>query len=564
MQNAELIEALRGLVGKKHVLTGDRPTERFRRGFRSGSGGALCVVQPGQLLEMWKVLQACVAADKIVILQAANTGLTEGSTPKDAYDRDVVLINTRRMDQIALLHDGAQVVSFPGATLFSLERLLAPLGRDPHSVIGSSSIGATVVGGVCNNSGGSLVERGPAYTELSLFAQIDAQGELRLVNHLGIELGDTPEEILTRLENGDYDTSPTIGNEKASASDYVDVVRQVDADTPSRYNADKRMLFESSGSAGKLVVFAVRLDTFKKPEAQKTFYIGTNNVDDLTALRRHILTKFETLPISAEYMERNLFNISERYGKDTAMMIDWLGTDRLPMFFALKGKIDSWLRGLGPLANLTDRCMQLLSWITPGILPKFMLDYRDRFQHHLILKMRDGGIAEAEALLPEFFAEREAEFTVCNDREAKLAGLHRFAAAGAAVRYMAIHGSEVEDILALDIALRRNDPEWTEKLPPEISDKLVHALYYGHFMCHVMHQDYIVKKGVDVKALKAEMLKILDDRGAEYPSEHNVGHIYTAKPDLAAHYKACDPTNSLNPGIGNMSRARDYALKSSA
>lgn len=558
MQNSELIAELTHIVGKKHLFTGLRATERFRRGFRSGSGGALCVVQPGQLLEMWKVLQACVTADKIVILQAANTGLTEGSTPKATYDRDVVLINTRRMDQIALLHEGAQVVSFPGATLFSLERLLAPLGRDPHSVIGSSSIGATVVGGVCNNSGGSLVERGPAYTELSLFAQIDAQGELHLVNHLGIELGDTPEEILTRLESGDYDKASKIGNEKASASDYVDVVRQVDADTPSRYNADKRMLFESSGSAGKLAVFAVRLDTFKKPQAQKTFYIGTNNVDDLTALRRHILTTFETLPISAEYMERNLFNISERYGKDTAMMIDWLGTDRLPMFFALKGKIDSWLRGLGPLANMTDRCMQLLSWITPGILPKFMLDYRDRFQHHLILKMRDAGIAEAEALLPEFFADREAEFTVCNDREAKLAGLHRFAAAGAAVRYMAIHGSEVEDILALDIALRRNDPDWTEKLPSEISDKLVHALYYGHFMCHVMHQDYIVKKGVDVKALKAEMLKILDARGAEYPSEHNVGHIYAAKPDLAAHYKACDPTNSMNPGIGKMSRKKYY------
>ena len=43
-------------------------------------------------------------ADKIVIMQAANTGLTEGSTPKGTYDRDVVLINTRRMDK---LHAGS-------------------------------------------------------------------------------------------------------------------------------------------------------------------------------------------------------------------------------------------------------------------------------------------------------------------------------------------------------------------------------------------------------------------------------------------------------------------------
>ena len=78
-------------------------------------------------------------------------------------------------------------------------------------------------------------------------------------------------------------------------------------------------------------------------------------------------------------------------------------------------------------------------------------------------------------------------------------------------------------------------------------------------MCHVLHQDYIVKKGVDVVALKKAMLKILDQRGAEYPAEHNVGHLYKAKPDLANFYKAIDPTNSMNPGIGKMSKKINYA-----
>ena len=61
------------------------------------------------------------------------------------------------------------------------------------------------------------------------------------------------------------------------------------------------------------------------------------------------------------------------------------------------------------------------------------------------------------------------------------------------------------------------------------------------------------------KVLKAAMLELFDRRGAEYPAEHNVGHLYKAKPDLAAHYKCCDPTNSFNPGIGKMSKARNYA-----
>ncbi len=559
MQNNELIEAFRAIVGKRHVRTGQRATERFRRGFRSGEGEALCVVQPGTLLEQWQVVKACWSADKIIIMQAANTGLTEGSTPSGSYDRDVVLINTRRMDKIHLLNEGKQVIGFPGSTLFSLEKILAPLGREPHSVIGSSCIGASIVGGVCNSSGGSLVERGPAYTELSLFAQIDADGQLQLVNHLGIELGETPEEMLSRLDNGDFDPNTAETNRKASATDYADHVRAVDADSPARFNADKKRLHEASGCAGKLAIFAVRLDSYAQPEKQKTFYIGTNSTEDLTTLRRHILAHFDTLPVSGEYIERDVFDLTERYGKDTVMMIDWLGTDRLPAFFALKGAIDSRLRNVPGLANLTDRTMQLFARLTPSILPKRMVDFRNRYRHHLILKMRDKGVDEAAAYLAKLFADRDGDYFECTAREAKLAGLHRFAAAGAAVRYMAVHRDAVEDILPLDIALRRNDRDWYEQLPPEIEDQLMHKLYYGHFFCHVLHQDYIVKKGAHTKALKAQMLELLDQRGAEYPAEHNVGHLYVAKPDLAAHYQCCDPTNSFNPGIGKMSKNKHYS-----
>ena len=140
MTDTEFLSKLKALVGRKNVLVGESVTERFRTGYRSGEGDALCVVCPGTLLEQWKILVACVESDKIVIMQAANTGLTEGSTPSGTYDRSVVLINTMRMDKIELLNEGKQILSFPGATLFNLEKLLAPLEREPHSVIGSSCI----------------------------------------------------------------------------------------------------------------------------------------------------------------------------------------------------------------------------------------------------------------------------------------------------------------------------------------------------------------------------------------------------------------------------------------
>lgn len=565
MTNDALIVKLRQIVGPKHVLVGDKATERFRKGFRSGSGAALCVVRPGTLLEYWQVLQACVAADTVIIMQAANTGLTEGSTPKDTYGREAVVINAMRIDGLHSLQDGQQIVSLPGATLFSLEKLLRPLGRTPHSVIGSTSIGASILGGVCNNAGGALCERGPSYTQLALYAQIDANGQLQLVNHLGLDLGETPEEILTRLEAGEFDKdTPMPAGKKASDTDYEDVLRDVEASTPARYNNDDRLLHEVAGCAGKLAVFALRLDTYPKNGAEKTFYIGTNDPGLLTELRRRILKGFQTLPVSAEYMHRECFDVAATYGKDTLVMIDKLGTDRLPMFFALKGAVDARLNKVRLTRGFTDKFMQVVSKLWPQHLPKFLREYRDRFEHHLILKMHDGGIAEAAKLLPELLNGKDADFRECTAREGAIAGLHRFAAAGAAVRYGHVHDDKVEDILALDLALRRNDPDWCEKLPPEITDKLVTKIYYGHLMCHVFHHDYIVKKGEDPKALKAAMLTLLDEKGAEYPAEHNVGHLYEAKEALAAHYRACDPTNTFNPGIGKMSKARNYGDEAAA
>nr|WP_261281096.1 D-lactate dehydrogenase [Serratia fonticola] len=560
MTQAFIIQ-LKNIVGNAQVLTGERSTERYRKGFRSGGGKALAVVFPTRLLQLWQILQACVAADKIVIMQAANTGLTEGSTPSGQdYDREIVIVSTLRLDHIQVLDNGKQVVGFPGSTLNKLERLLKPYGREPHSVIGSSCIGASVIGGICNNSGGALVKRGPAYTEMALYAKLDADGQLRLVNHLGINLGDTPEEILTRLEKGDYrPTDVEHGELRASDNEYASRVRDVDADTPSRFNADKRRLFEASGCAGKLAVFAVRLDTFAKEDKEQVFYIGTNDTAVLTELRRHMLSQFENLPVAGEYMHRDIFDIAEVYGKDTFMMIDKLGTDQMPRFFTLKGRVDATLNKL-PLIphNLTDNLMQKLSKLAPNHLPPRMKAYRQRFEHHLLLKMAGPGVAEAEQYLKSYFAQAEGDFFVCTPEEGKKAFLHRFAAAGAAVRYHAVHADQVEDILALDIALRRNDTEWFETLPPEIDNQLVHKLYYGHFMCHVFHQDYVVKKGADSHALKEQMLAILNQRGAEYPAEHNVGHLYHAKPDLQAFYQDADPTNSFNPGIGKTSKQKHW------
>ncbi|KKY90075.1 D-lactate dehydrogenase [Leclercia pneumoniae] len=560
--NNAFINELSRLVGASHLLTDAAKTARYRKGFRSGQGDALAVVFPGTLLELWRVLSLCVEADKIILMQAANTGLTEGSTPNgNDYDRDIVIISTLRLDKLHLLDNGEQVLAYPGTTLYSLEKALKPLGREPHSVIGSSCIGASVVGGICNNSGGSLVQRGPAYTEMSLFARIDENGKLQLVNHLGIELGVTPEQILSKLDDDRVKDEDVLHDGRhAHDHDYISRVREIDADTPARYNADPDRLFESSGCAGKLAVFAVRLDTFEAEKNQQVFYIGTNQPEVLTTLRRHILGEFSHLPVAGEYMHRDIYDIAERYGKDTFLMIDKLGTDKMPFFFTMKGRTDAMLEKVSLFKpHFTDRFMQKLGNAFPAHLPPRMKSWRDKYEHHLLLKMAGDGIAEAQSWLSEYFKTADGDFFACTPEEGSKAFLHRFAAAGAAIRYQAVHADEVEDILALDIALRRNDTEWFEQLPPEIDSQLVHKLYYGHFMCYVFHQDYIVKKGVDAHALKEQMLALLQARGAQYPAEHNVGHLYEAPEALKQFYRANDPTNSMNPGIGKTTKHKNWA-----
>ncbi|AFT78986.1 D-lactate dehydrogenase [Alteromonas macleodii str. 'Black Sea 11'] len=558
MQTVPIINAFKRILGESNLAIGRRQTEHYRKGWRSGEGEALAVLFPHTLMQYWEVLKVCVEYDCIIIMQAAKTGLTEGSTPSgDDYDRPVVVINTLAMDSIVLINGGKQVLSFPGATLFQLEKALKPLGRAPHSVIGSSCLGASIVGGVANNSGGALVKRGPAYTELSLFAQVDNNGDLKLVNHLGIDLGDTPEKIIGNLSSGNFSKSLPETSKKASANDYEQIVRDVNADTPSRFNADPTRLYEASGCAGKVAVFAVRLDTFDIPKKDQTFYIGTDDPDVLTRIRRDILTQFKHLPEVGEYIHREMFDIADVYGKDTILSIQRLGTDSLPKLFALKGRVDAVFNKLPFIPRyLSDRVMQFGSKLFSDQIPPSLRAYRDKYEHHLILKMSDGGIEEASTFLAKLFTEEqlEGDYITCNEDEALKAFLLRFAAAGAAVRYQMLHHKRVGDILALDIALRRNDEFWVENLPEHIAKHIEKPLYYGHFFCHVFHQDYILKKGSDAKKVKADMLALLDSRGAKYPAEHNVGHLYEAEASLQKFYKELDPTNTFNPGIGKMEK----------
>lgn len=560
MNNASsLTRQLREIVGRQHVLVTAAAKKSYVTGYRYGQGEALAVVRPGSLTELWRVAQACVNAGAIIIMQAANTGLTGGSTPEGAYDRDVVVIATMRLRRIHLLDDGKQAVCLPGATLDELQRELAPYGREPHSEIGSSCLGASVTGGVCNNSGGALVRRGPAYTEAALYARVTASGELELVNELGINLGTRPDDMLDRLEQGAFSTEVALQARACSARGYVSEVARVDEPTPARFNANPAYLHHASGSAGRLIVFALRLDTFPQPEDVRIFHIATDSAEDLTKLRRRMLAHEACVPIAGEYLSREMFRLAETYGKDTFLAVKLLGTRRLPMLFGFKRWVDrlAGMFGAGGVAA-SDHLLQWTAAMAPRHLTRESAEAGRRYAHHLLLKLDADQVSFVEGILAGDLGGREVYSRQYEPGDGAGLFLHRFAAAGAVIRYATLNRNRLGDFIALDVALPRNTTDWTALVPEVLKDIVAGEFLYGHFFCHVFHLDLVLKRGTDAEAFKHAILEAFEARGAECPAEHNVGHLYAAKPALWEFYRALDPTNSLNPGIGQTPRTQDW------
>jgi D-lactate dehydrogenase len=183
--------------------------------------------------------------------------------------------------------------------------------------------------------------------------------------------------------------------------------------------------------------------------------------------------------------------------------------------------------------------------------------WRAHFEHHLILKVESKELEATKAIVEQAVAKDGAWFE-CTPREAADAALHRFVAAGAAVRMALSQKKHVGEIVALDVALPRNSESWYGHLPADLRDKVHHVMRYGHFLCHVFHRDYLLAPGADAAEVKRRLLELLDTEGAEYPAEHNVGRQYAANPVLAGFYRSLDPTNRFNPGIGHTSRCPDW------
>ncbi|MEZ7519146.1 MULTISPECIES: D-lactate dehydrogenase [unclassified Psychrobacter] len=582
-QIPRLLTALAIVVGTTNVLTKPSQQQSYVQGaIEAITDATVAVVIPHSLVALWRVINICAAFDVIIIAQAANTGLTGGSTPNGDYDRPLVVISMQLLGGVHLLNDAAELIALPAATLQQLESTLAPLGREPHSVLGSSCVGASVIGGICNSSGGMLVQRGPAYTEMALFARRNASGAFELINHLGLDLGSHPEEILENLQAGTFNENLNSTNSKACTNHrYQHKVRDCEAETPARFNNDPNGLYEASGSAGKVIVFAVRVATFAKPKREQTFYISTNDADTFTTLRQQWLKSELKLPVLAEYMHKDYNNITMHYGRDTCLSMRLLTANKIGSLYRMQAKIGYYLDKWHLPKTLPDRILQMTSRFMPPSLPATLTTQALSYNYHLIIKVADGfvndfdnginknsdkdsnktdgeNIAAAQDFLQNYLQQYQGTLHVCTELESQSLLIFRSAATAAMFRYHNLNQDKFGELLSTDIALPRNAVDWDETLPKHLQEQVSKTFYLGHFFCHVMHQDYLLKPKTNAKQFKEDLLAFYDKRHIEYPAEHNVGHVYPAKAELHYFYKKLDPTNSLNPGIGQTEKWKNW------
>ena len=100
-----------------------------------------------------------------------------------------------------------------------------------------------------------------------------------------------------------------------------------------------------------------------------------------------MLGTFEEIPISGEYIHRTAFDIAAKYGKDTFWYIKNVGTEYLPKLFSLKAWGDRVAKKLPFMPNhFSEKFLQFTSKLMPQHLPKILWDYRNQYEHHLILK----------------------------------------------------------------------------------------------------------------------------------------------------------------------------------
>ncbi len=303
----------------------------------------------------------------------------------------------RKLDTMFPIDNGEKVVCLAGAGIATLSNSLPAWGftdRESHSTLGSSFLNPSTAAGVAFGSGGTQLRKGPAYTDRAMYAKVYqnkwGKNIVEVVNTLGIdgiEDSDFPNNSGSAVEQLDiYAHDVKTGyrrpmarssdsvNGKAMASDraYAENVCKTNESSVSRYNGDTKGEY-CNRSEGKVLILATVHDTFPKAYTKKTFWVSTSDFETALAFRKEVcLNNPKDLPISAEYMDRDSFDVIDRSGRVMGNLIKAVG---MGSFISLLWNVKLKVEAL-PIAGaelFCDKFLHNLNNVTPALLPSRMM-----------------------------------------------------------------------------------------------------------------------------------------------------------------------------------------------
>ena len=352
---------------------------------------------------------------------------------------------------------------------------------------------------------------------------------------------------------------------KASDDTYAERLCDRTSSEVSRYNADPSGP-DCCRSEGKVIVLATVHDTFPKPQATKTFWIGVDSLETALEFRQTVaLANPHDMPIAMEYMDRDAFDVTDRAGRVLGQTIQMVGTAS-PIVRAL-WTIKLWVEAL-PFENSplwVDSVLYSVNNLCPAVLPPEIMDIANTRDHHVALTVGEFGDGTMDRVIERMraFAKAKGPAAVVVHECATASDAHavtafRFVAAPAFRTYCVGQGLQGYSV---DYALPKN-----AGTAPPLSDKdnqqqqPLKRMRYSHFACNVVHEDLAYGPEVDMAAAKHEFKTAVATKShGKLPAEHGHGTEYVAPEVTQARWKRMDPLNVFNPGIGGLSSKFRYA-----
>ena len=116
------------------------------------------------------------------------------------------------------------------------------------------------------------------------------------------------------------------------------------------------------------------------------------------------------------------------------------------------------------MRGFVDHAIRAVTRLLPSHLPRRVRQWRDLYEHHLLVRVSNDQVEATRAFLTESTLRTAPRAAGSSDAdEGRSFPLHCFAIAGAAICHCEVHRREVEDIVALTSPCAATDCEWVEQ-----------------------------------------------------------------------------------------------------